>query len=315
MKYLRHKLSAAWPSMTTEEFAHLKADIAANGVRDPITILDQQVLDGWHRYLAAQETGKPCPHTAFPSGADAKAFVKSKHERRNITPAQRAVSMAEIEAWLSPGRPHRGKGDPGAGLIGNGAKTAQTLADSAGVSERTMQRAKAVVSKGAPEVIEAVREGLVSLKAAAEVVTAVPKNEQAVALIDPQSSAAKPLKRAKPQKAPAATGDVAKLEKKVAEQSDEVARLLEQLSECQEKVSEAASLLEELRTDLEAANKVIDATGDKRLRTALDEAKKWRDAYAAQEDRFRGLQNECNAAKRTAETWRRKASDNNRTKH
>ena len=46
----QHPLSAAFPPMTDSAFADFRADIAANGLRDPITLYNGEVLDGWHRY-------------------------------------------------------------------------------------------------------------------------------------------------------------------------------------------------------------------------------------------------------------------------
>ena len=48
----QHPLSAVFPAMTDAVFAEFRADIAQNGLREPITIFEKQVLEGWHRYRA-----------------------------------------------------------------------------------------------------------------------------------------------------------------------------------------------------------------------------------------------------------------------
>jgi hypothetical protein len=53
----QHPLSAVFPPMTEAEMDELRADIGAHGLRTPIVVYQEQVLDRWHRYLACRETG------------------------------------------------------------------------------------------------------------------------------------------------------------------------------------------------------------------------------------------------------------------
>lgn len=297
--------------MSDEEYAGLRDSIDKDGVLEPICLLDGKILDGWHRYKAANETNRECPHFTLAEHADPRDYViaKNKH-RRNLTPSQVALSVAEVMGWKKPWRPsdEDRKTAPGAAL------TTPQMADLAGVGERTMRHAKAVVRHASPEVKEAVRDGIVSVKKAAEVAT-LPKNEQVVALVDSASAPAVALKRARAKAAaggeePIAFDDTVALHAKVAE-------LEMELDGLREKNAEQSRLLDEINADLEAANKVIEAeAGAARIKAALEEARRFREAHRQLEDRQRGLMAEKAEAVRAAQTWQRRAQANGRaTRH
>lgn len=93
MSYERHPLSAAWPDMAREDFDALVASIEAHGLREPITLMDGKVLDGWHRYQACESLGIKGATVDFNGTAeDAENLINDRHTRRNITPIQRAAA-------------------------------------------------------------------------------------------------------------------------------------------------------------------------------------------------------------------------------
>ena len=52
-----HELSSIFPLLEGDEFEQLKADIARNGLRDPITLYRGKILDGRNRYRACRDLG------------------------------------------------------------------------------------------------------------------------------------------------------------------------------------------------------------------------------------------------------------------
>jgi hypothetical protein len=153
--------------MQADEFQTLKDSIFVIGVQNPITLYEGMVIDGWHRYSAANDLGVECP-TKELGDLDPVDFVKSQNEaRRHVTASQRALAITSIYAWRPSGKPA-----PGAGL----AKTSAELAAMAGASERTIQQAKVVQAKATPEVKAAVKAGTMSVKQAAE--TVKPKKDK-----------------------------------------------------------------------------------------------------------------------------------------
>lgn len=158
----QHPLSAAFPAMPDDQFEALRDSISDIGVQEPITVYEGMVLDGWHRYSAANELGMECP-TVELGQVDPQAFVIAKNKaRRHITSSQIAAAVVAVYQWRAAGR----NPAPGAGL----EKTTQQLADMAGVSARTINQAKVVQSKATPTVKEAVKAGTMSVKKAAETV-------------------------------------------------------------------------------------------------------------------------------------------------
>lgn len=158
----QHPLSSAFPAMPDDQFESLKDSISNIGVQEPITVFEGMVLDGWHRFTAANEVGAQCP-TVELGDVDPQDFVIAKNKaRRHITASQLAAAVVAVYGWRAAGR----NPAPGAGLD----KTSQQLADMAGVSERTIRQAKVVEAKATPEVKEAVKAGVMSVKKAAETV-------------------------------------------------------------------------------------------------------------------------------------------------
>lgn len=158
----RHELSAAFPDMTAGDFAALCDDIAAHGVRLPVVLLDDKVLDGWHRYRAALEVGADVEFEAY-VGADPAAYVLGLNlHRRHLTASQRAAAVVACSEWKPVGKPTvSANSAPGAEL----GASAKELAARADVSSRTIEAAKAAQRAGLGE---AVRDGKMSAKAAAE---------------------------------------------------------------------------------------------------------------------------------------------------
>ena len=243
MKYERHELSMAWPDMDDSDFQALKDSIDAIGVQNPVTLFEGQVLDGWHRYRAAQELGVDCPVVDLGDN-DPQDFVFSQNRaRRHISQAQIAVAVSATYAWRPGGRPSKPctgcsvkndsnleKGCTGctpendsklsspeptsipemiandgfdpynqpSGRLSEPGKTTKELAKIAGTSKRSIHQAKAVLSKGSPELVDAVKSGKVGLKKA-ESVAKLPKEEQAAALDKPIAKKPAPAPQEEPQ--------------------------------------------------------------------------------------------------------------------
>jgi len=179
MVYLQHPLSAAFPAMSTTDFLALKENVKTIGVQNPITLFGGMVIDGWHRYTAAQEVGAECPAVLLVD-IDPQAFVVAQNKaRRHISQGQLAMAVASVYEWSPIGKPANSA--PGAEL----QKTTKQLAEIAGVGTRTMEQAKKVIAKATPEVQAKVKDGKVSVKAAVAELT--PK---AAPVIEPEDDGA-----------------------------------------------------------------------------------------------------------------------------
>ena len=185
MSLKQHPLSAAFPAMPADDFAALKDSIGNIGVQNPITLFEGMVLDGWHRYTAANELGMDCPVVDL-GDVDPRDFVLAQNKaRRHVTQAQLAMATTAVYAWKPVGSNQH------ANRVGTECppKSNAELADAAGVSEKTIKQAKAVQTKAAPEVVEAVKRGEIGLPKAAAIAK-MPKEEQAAAIHKPTPKAA-----------------------------------------------------------------------------------------------------------------------------
>lgn len=175
----QHELSKAFPPMSDEEFQDLKDSIENIGVQTPIVIFEDKVIDGWHRYTAANDVGMPCPEVELEDDIDPRDFVLSQNKaRRHLTKSQLALSYAKVYEW-QPSALKASRGEPGSPL-----KTNQELAELAGTSTKTIKHAKTVLTEGDEEVVKAVETGKISVKRGAQIAK-LPKDQQAKAITEP----------------------------------------------------------------------------------------------------------------------------------
>lgn len=155
MSYERHPLSAAWPDMAREDFDALVASIERHGLREPITLMDGKVLDGWHRYQACESLGIEGATVVFDGTAEeAENLVNDRHTRRSITPVQRAAAALKMYEWRTGSGSHKKE-------IQNRNVTVldvQQIADKAGVSKSTVEKVKAA-TKADPNALDKIRDG------------------------------------------------------------------------------------------------------------------------------------------------------------
>ena len=94
-----HKYCALLPRMMADEYQILKADIKAHGLLEPIVTYEDSILDGRHRYNICEELAVQPAYVQFESlsyNGSPLDFVISKHQRRNLTPDQKAVLADKI---------------------------------------------------------------------------------------------------------------------------------------------------------------------------------------------------------------------------
>ena len=169
-----HPAAELFPVMDEAAFAALVADIAAHGQREPILVLDGQVIDGRHRLRACEQLGlEPLVRQVSADDGDPFGLVVSLNlHRRHLSEGQRAIIAARM-ATLPHGRP-----DANAQIC---AFTQDEAAQHLKVSRRTVQHARAVLDHGIDELQAAVKGGEISVSAAAEL-SRLPADTQRAAL-------------------------------------------------------------------------------------------------------------------------------------
>ena len=251
MAYQQHPLSAAFPAMSEQDFQSLKDSITEIGVQNPITLFESMVIDGWHRYTAANELGMDCPSKELDAWIDPVAFVRAQNkDRRHLPLSAWALIEVSLREWKPAHRP--GKGALSAPLQASN----QEMADAAGVKKRLIQQAKAVQNNATPEVIAAVKSGEIGLPKAAAIAK-LPKEEQAAAIHKPA-----------PKPAPAAVEP----ETEAPPEYTELDAAHDQISELQaelvvarmgdipeEEKQQAAGLIAELHAEIKTLNATLAA--------------------------------------------------------
>lgn len=158
--YSLHPAAEIFPEMEASALAALTADIAANGQHEPILILDGQVIDGRCRLRACEALGiEPRIRDVSAEGGDPFVLAVSLNlHRRHLTESQRAMVATKLATLANGSNQHAPIGAP----------SQEAAADLLNVSRRSIQRARAVVDHGTPELVTAVEQGEVAVSAAAD---------------------------------------------------------------------------------------------------------------------------------------------------
>ncbi|WP_051231139.1 MT-A70 family methyltransferase [Kaistia adipata] len=192
-----HPYADLFPLIEGVAFDELVADVAARGLREPVVLLDGRILDGRNRYRASRAAGVINSEGAV-DPADARHFVRfipavdgdplayviSKNmHRRQLTDDQRRMIAARL-VTMSKGRPDLN--------TANGGISRQQAADHLSADEAGVERARTVINRAVPEIVAAVDDRKLSVRAAAEIATLpVPEQKAVLARIAAQGETAR----------------------------------------------------------------------------------------------------------------------------
>jgi hypothetical protein len=164
--YPIHPAAEIMPDMTPDEFQQLTEDIRANGLIESIVLYDDMILDGRHRDKACKVLGLVAPYITLDQELhpDPVAYVLSTNlHRRHLTTGQRAFVAANTASYGHGGSRH---GDQEANLpLENTTAEAASLLN---VSPRSVTTARSIRSSGNQDVIDAVRNGEMTLHKASQ---------------------------------------------------------------------------------------------------------------------------------------------------
>lgn len=183
-----HEYAAIFPMLEDARLTELAEDIVKHGQREPITLYQGQILDGRNRYRACLRAGvEPVTVDAGDIGpGEALSLVVSLNlHRRHLTESQRAMVGARLlpplEALAAERRAVGLKQNSTVSAdVRERSKASEQAAASVNVSPRSVENAKAVLTKAEPEVVQAVERGDVAVTAAAYVSRMTPDEQRAV---------------------------------------------------------------------------------------------------------------------------------------
>lgn len=159
-----HPVADVFPRMSPAEFGALRDDIKANGQLEPIWTWRGQVIDGRHRAQACEQLGIGTLSREYEGDeASLVGFVVSLNlHRRHLSESQRAMVAAKLATMQQGARTDIASID---------AMSQTQAAELLNVSRPSVQRARTVLDRGAPELVAAIERGEVSVSAAATAAT------------------------------------------------------------------------------------------------------------------------------------------------
>lgn len=165
-----HEIANLFPMLDGEEYERFREDIACNGQIEPIWTYQGKIIDGRNRYRACVDLGVTPHFKEWHGNGSLAAFVVSLNiHRRHLTSSQRAVVAldilpvleAEAKARMLAGK----KFDPVQKVVQGSGKSSEQAADMLGTNRQYVSDAKKIKEQ-APELLEQVRSGELSLKEA-----------------------------------------------------------------------------------------------------------------------------------------------------
>ena len=179
-QYRVHPAAAVFPIMSGREFDELVEDVRANGLRDPVVVSGDHLIDGRNRVRACAVAGVVPEVRELERGTDVASWVMSVNlHRRHLDASQRALVASRLSAL-------------------SGEVTLSQAGEMMGVSRASVARA-AAVEKGPEPLRAAARAGVVSVGDAYELRGEEPETIEQL-LEDVRSGAAPNLRAAKRQR-------------------------------------------------------------------------------------------------------------------
>jgi ParB-like chromosome segregation protein Spo0J len=181
--------------LTASEYAALERSILAEGCRDALVLWGDVLVDGHNRYAICKKHGiafSTVQKDGFAAIEDVMLWMIDNHlARRSVSDFQRGMLALRKKAILTARAPAAEEpaaaasaavpSAAGAALEPPLLHTREDVAKAAGISSNTISRIEKIQKTAAPELVEAVRSGTISLNAATAVAT-LPSEEQVAAV-------------------------------------------------------------------------------------------------------------------------------------
>ena len=259
------ELKAYIDPLTPDEHDALERSLLAEGCRDALVLWGDLLIDGHNRYGICQKHGIPfqtVQHPHFKSMDDVHLWMIDQHlGRRSVSDFQRGVLALRKREILAQRRAQStdtataepATADAPAAEAAEAAvaatpalKSRADIARAARLSSNQVVMIEKIQTQAVPELVEAVKQGTISLNAAAAVAT-LPADEQKAAAVagkDELKQAAKRVResRRKPRDEPAETADSPPASDTPA--SDEVSALRQRVAQLE---AENATLREQVQ--------------------------------------------------------------------
>ena len=258
--------------LTDDERDALERSLLAEGCRDALVLWGDLLVDGHNRHALCMKHGIPFEtrqNTSFKSMEDVHLWMIENHlGRRSVSDFQRGVLalrkkeilQARTASAPAPDDPpwdeDSGEPPPVAAAPVPQALRRQALARAARISSNTLGQIEKIQKAAAPELVRAVKDGAISINAAAAVAT-LPPERQAAAVAGGRKElqqAAREVRQAKAPPPREAVPDIpieniADLPAEVARLRDLLTRLTDERDQLKKKVMHLTVALAEARSE------------------------------------------------------------------
>lgn len=176
---INETLRAYIDPLTEDEAAALERSLLAEGCRDALVLWGDVLVDGHNRYRLCRKHGiafQTVQNTSFKSMDDVFLWMIDNHlGRRSVSDYQRGV-LALRKKQIVAARSVQPDDDPGPPW------SREEVARAARVSTSTLSQIEKIQKGAAPELVDAVKSGVISINAAAAVASLpLPAQAQAAA--------------------------------------------------------------------------------------------------------------------------------------
>ncbi len=181
---INEELRAYIDPLTEDEFTALERSLLAEGCRDALVLWGELLVDGHNRYAICQKHD-----IAFNTMDDVHLWMIDNHlGRRSVSDFQRGVLALRKKEIVSTRLAHAQDQRPSAEHADAAAQSAaappltrEAIARAARVSSATLGQIEKIQKTAAPELVSAVKAGVISINAAAAVAS-LPSAQQVAAV-------------------------------------------------------------------------------------------------------------------------------------
>jgi transcriptional regulator with XRE-family HTH domain len=225
--------------LTEIEYAALERSLQAEGCRDALVLWNDILIDGHNRYAICQKHGIPfktVQNDSFASIEDVKLWMIDNHlARRSVSDFQRGLLAIRKKQIFAARKAQQPEAQEPAEDDSPPWNTREEIARAARVSPNTISQIERIERAAAPQLVEAVRAGTISINAAANVAQLPPEAQvaavaggrkelqQAARQVREQKAATRPRKETEDGEP---VDDKARMRAEIAALKDRVATLL-----------------------------------------------------------------------------------------
>ncbi|MFZ6870537.1 hypothetical protein ACO0LF_00530 [Undibacterium sp. Di27W] len=214
---IHEALRAYIDPLTEHEFAALERSILTEGCRDALVCWGEILIDGHNRYAICQRHNLPyniVQNDNFSNIEDVQLWMIDNHlGRRSVTDFQRGmlalrkkeIVLARMKAQEEQAPSDNAESEVAVPVV-KPTQSRQEIARLAGISSNAVVQIEKIQKAAAPELVQAVRDGTISISAAAAIAS-LPNEDQVAAVAggrkELQQAARQVREKVREQKAPA----------------------------------------------------------------------------------------------------------------